>query len=229
MQSLRVLLVEDEQRLAENLKQGLGDQEIGAECVPSAERAETLLESNSYDVIVLDLGLPGKDGLQFLREIRQAGNASPVLILTARGALEERVAGLEAGGDDYLAKPFALAELVARIRALARRSPSTAGAPTILRVADLEFDAIKRRAKRAGRPIALSPKEAILLELLMRRAGETVTRDMIAETVWDSDYNVFGNLIEVFVNRLRHKVDRDSDKPLISTVRGVGYSIKTAQ
>ena len=226
MQALRALLVEDEQRLADNLKKGLGEEEITVESAGSAEQAEALLAKNSYDVLVLDLGLPGKGGLQLLRELRAAGNTSAVLVLTARGTLEERVAGLEAGADDYLAKPFAFAELVARIRAVARRAPAQPG-PQVLKVADLEFDTVKRRAKRAGRSIALSPKEGILLELLMRRAGQTVTRDMIAETVWDSNYNVFGNLIEVFVNRLRHKVDKDSDNPLISTVRGVGYSIKT--
>ena len=227
MQATRLLLVEDEQRLAENLRLGLGEEDIAVEWAPTAEQAEPMLIANSYDVLVLDLGLPGKDGLQFLQEIRASGNSIPVLILTARGALEERVIGLESGADDYLAKPFALAELVARIRALVRRSPANASL-AMLKVADLEFDAVKRRARRAGRAIALSPKEAILLELLMRRAGQTVTRDMIAETVWDSEYNVFGNLIEVFVNRLRHKVDKDADKPLISTVRGVGYCIRTA-
>jgi two-component system, OmpR family, response regulator len=226
MRPLRLLLVEDEERLAQSLKRGLAEEKIAVDWAPSAEDAAAQLAANSYDAIVLDLGLPGKDGLQYLRELRAAGNSIPVLILTARGALDERVAGLETGGDDYLTKPFAFAELLARIRALTRRRGAPSAAP-VLKVADLEFDTIKRRARRAGRAIALSPKEAMLLELLMRRAGEVVTRDMIAESVWDSEYNVFTNLIEVFVNRLRHKIDKDSDHPLINTVRGAGYTLRT--
>jgi two-component system, OmpR family, response regulator len=224
MQPLRLLLVEDEERLAQSLKQGLGEEGIGVDWAPNAEVAEEALARKAYDILVLDLGLPGKDGLTMLAEMRAAGNTTAVLILTARGSLDERVAGLEGGGDDYLVKPFAFAELLARIHALARRrSAAPAG---ILKVADLEFDTVKRRARRAGRAIALSPKEAMLLELLMRRAGQVVTRDMIAESVWDSEYNVFTNLIEVFVNRLRQKIDRNSDRPLISTVRGSGYSLR---
>jgi two-component system OmpR family response regulator len=224
MQPLRLLLVEDEERLAQSLKQGLGEEGLGVDWAPNAEVAEEALARKAYDILVLDLGLPGKDGLTMLAEMRAAGNTTAVLILTARGSLDERVAGLEGGGDDYLVKPFAFAELLARIHALARRrSAAPAG---ILTVADLEFDTVKRRARRAGRAIALSPKEAMLLELLMRRAGQVVTRDMIAESVWDSEYNVFTNLIEVFVNRLRQKIDRNSDRPLISTVRGSGYSLR---
>ena len=173
---------------------------------------------------MLDLGLPGKSGLELLREMRAAGNQTPVLILTARGTLEERVAGLDSGGDDYLAKPFAFAELVARIKALARR-PRTAASP-MLKVGDLEFDTVKRRAKIGEHNLSLSPKEKMLLELLMRNAGQVVTRDMIAETVWDSNYNSLTNLIEVFVNRLRQKIDPRADRSLIVTVRGVGYTMR---
>jgi two-component system OmpR family response regulator len=176
--------------------------------------------------MVLDVGLPGKSGVEFLRERRENGDSTPVLFLTARGSVDDRVTGLESGGDDYLVKPFAFAELLARIHALSRRRP-TAPSP-LLKVADLEFDTVKRRARHAGKPLALSPKEAMLLEVLMRHAGEVVTRDMIAETVWDSGYNVFTNLIEVFVNRLRQKIDADPKNSLISTVRGVGYSMKAA-
>ncbi|HYB90016.1 MAG TPA: response regulator transcription factor [Candidatus Binataceae bacterium] len=224
MQPTRVLLVEDESRLAESLRQGLGEEGIAVEWAPSAEGAQAMRSRKSYDVVVLDLGLPGKDGIEFLREIRAGGDSTPVLILTARGSVEERVTGLDSGGDDYLVKPFAFAELLARIRALVRRGAG--GEPRVLRAGDLEFDITRRRARRAGRAIALSPKETMLLELLMRHAGEVVTRDMIAETVWDSQYNVFTNLIEVFVNRLRQKIDKDGEKSLISTVRGIGYSIR---
>jgi len=224
MQPLRLLLVEDEERLAGNLRQGLSEEGIALDWVKSAEEAELILTRHAYDLMVLDVGLPGKSGVEFLRERRETGDSTPVLFLTARGSVDDRVTGLESGGDDYLVKPFAFAELLARIHALSRRR-LTVPSP-LLKVADLEFDTVKRRARRAGKPLALSPKEAMLLEVLMRHAGEVVTRDMIAETVWDSGYNVFTNLIEVFVNRLRQKIDADPKNSLISTVRGVGYSMK---
>ena len=224
MQSLRLLLVEDEERLAGNLRQGLTEEGIALDWVKSAEEAAQILARHKYDLMVLDIGLPGKSGVDFLRERRSGGDTTPVLFLTARGSVDDRVTGLESGGDDYLVKPFAFAELLARIHALARRSPAAQSA--VLKVGDLEFDSVKRRARRAGKTLSLSPKEAMLLEVLMRHAGEVVTRDMIAETVWDSDYNVFTNLIEVFVNRLRQKLDTDPKNSVISTVRGVGYSMK---
>ncbi len=224
MQPLRLLLVEDEERLAGNLRQGLTEEGIALDWVKSAEEAEAMLARKSYDLMVLDIGLPGKSGVDFLRERRKGGDSTPVLFLTARGSIDDRVSGLESGGDDYLVKPFAFAELLARIHALSRRRPAAQAA--VLRVGDLEFDSVKRRARRADKTIALSPKEAMLLELLMRRAGEVVTRDMIAETVWDSGYNVFTNIIEVFVNRLRQKIDADPKNSMIATVRGVGYSMK---
>ncbi len=224
MQSLGVLLIEDEERLAGNLRQGLTEEGIALDWVKSAEEAAQILARKTYDLMVLDIGLPGKSGVDFLRERRAAGDTTPVLFLTARSSVEDRVTGLDSGGDDYLVKPFAFAELLARIHALARRRP--AARTPVLKVGELEFDTVKRRAKRAGKAIALSPKEAMLLELLMRRAGETVTRDMIAESVWDSDYNVFTNLIEVFVNRLRQKIDDDAKNSMITTVRGVGYMMR---
>jgi len=224
MQSLRLLLVEDEERLAGNLRQGLTEAGIGLDWVKSAEEAAQMLTRHKYDLMVLDIGLPGQSGVDFLRERRSGGDTTPVLFLTARGSVDDRVTGLESGGDDYLVKPFAFAELLARIHALARRSP--AAQSPVLKVGDLEFDSVKRRARRGGKALTLSPKEAMLLEVLMRHAGEVVTRDMIAETVWDSDYNVFTNLIEVFVNRLRQKIDTDPKNSIISTVRGVGYSMK---
>jgi two-component system copper resistance phosphate regulon response regulator CusR len=225
MQPLRLLLVEDEERLAGNLRQGLTEEGIALDWVKSAEEAEQILARKTYDLMVLDIGLPGKSGVDFLRERRARADVTPVLFLTARSSVEDRVIGLDSGGDDYLVKPFAFAELLARIHALSRRRPA-AQTPPILKVGDLEFDTVKRRARRAGKAIALSPKEAMLLELLMRRTGETVTRDMIAESVWDSDYNVFTNLIEVFVNRLRQKIDTDPKNSMIATVRGVGYMMR---
>ena len=224
MQPLRILLVEDEPRLADAVKQGLTEEGFSVETAESAELAEPIIARSALDLIVLDLQLPGKSGLDLLREMRAASNPIPVLILTARGALEDRVAGLDTGADDYLAKPFAFAELVARIKALARRRPAPAS--QVLKVGDLEFDTVKRRAKIGEHNLNLSPKEKMLLELLMRNAGQVVTRDMIAETVWDSNYNALTNLIEVFVNRLRQKIDPRADRSLIVTVRGVGYTMR---
>jgi DNA-binding response OmpR family regulator len=223
--TLHVLLVEDEERLAAALKRGLGEEGLMVECAGSAEAAEEVLKRGArFEVIVLDVKLPGKDGFTFLRELRAGGDSTPVLLLTARGALDDRVTGLNAGGDDYLVKPFAFAELVARIRALARRQ-SRPPSP-ILKAGDIEFDTVRRRAQRAGRALNLSPKEMMLLELLMRHAGQVVTRQMIAETVWAADYNDLTNLIEVFVNRLRQKLDPEGGKSLIATVRGVGYTMR---
>jgi DNA-binding response OmpR family regulator len=224
MSELTLLLVEDETRLANNLRRGLGEEGFAVDWVASAEAAEQKLKANSYDLIVLDLRLPGMDGLDFLRELRSGGNALPVLILTARGSVEERVAGLDCGADDYLVKPFAFAELLARIRALMRRKAAPASA--VLKAGDLELDTVTRRVRRAGRTLALSPKETILLELLMRNAGQVVTRGMIAEVAWGAAYNEFTNLIEVFVNRLRQKIDYPGSNSLITTVRGAGYSLR---
>jgi len=224
MNALRILVVEDEVRLLESIRQGLSEEGFAVEGAESAEAAEKIIAAGPLDLIVLDLQLPGKGGIEMLREMRAAGNHTPVLILTARGTLQDRVAGLDSGGDDYLTKPFAFAELVARVKALGRRSSQTAS--PILKVGDLEFDTIKRRVRIGEHVVALSPKEKMLLELLMRNAGQVVTRDMIAETVWDSDYKALTNLIEVFVNRLRQKIDPRSDRSLIVTVRGVGYTIR---
>jgi len=161
-----------------------------------------------------------------LRELRARGNGIGVLVLTARGSVQERVTGLDCGADDYLTKPFAFAELLARVKALARRRVAPASA--VLKVADLELDTIKRKAWRAGRPLPLSPKETVLLELLMRNAGQVVTREMMVEVGWGSGYNEFTNLIEVFVNRLRQKIDYAGKESLILTVRGAGYSMRGA-
>ncbi len=215
-----LLVVEDEVRLAELVCKGLGEEGFQVEWTDTAEAAERLLTTRSFDLIVLDLQLPGKGGLELLRDLRASGNDTPALILTAHGSLEERIAGLNTGADDYLVKPFAFAELVARIRALARRK-AAAGSPT-LKVGPLEFDTIRRRVRLKGEAISFSPKETMLLELLMRHAGQNVTRAMIAETVWDSDLNEFTNLIDVFINRLRQKL---GNAVKILTVRGVGYSI----
>jgi DNA-binding response OmpR family regulator len=219
-----ILIVEDEIRLLNNLCHGLSEAGFAILSAGNAATAVRTVANDKFDAIVLDLRLPDRDGLELLRDLRAAGNTTPVLVLTARAALDERVAGLDSGADDYLVKPFAFPELIARLRALIRRR-GTVMHP-ILRVSDLEFDTIRRRAYRAGHELNLSPKEAMLLELLMRNAEQTVTRSMIAETVWDARYNDFTNLIEVFVNRLRQKIRADGKESLIATVRGVGYALR---
>jgi DNA-binding response OmpR family regulator len=225
MRDARLLIVEDEADLRKSLRLGLSEDGFTVTCADSAESAERILADQTFDAIVLDLRLPGKDGIDLLRELRAAGNLTPVLALTARGSLDDRVIGLDSGADDYLTKPFAFAELLARLRALLRRHANVA--QSTLKIADLEFDAVRRRAARGGRDLGLSPKETILLELLMRNAGQPVTRTMIAEVVWGSAYNDFTNLIEVFVNRLRQKINDGAGDSLIVTVRGVGYSMRT--
>jgi DNA-binding response OmpR family regulator len=225
VQSLHLLVVEDEVQLLKNLCRGLGEEGFSVLSAGSAEAAQHIVMNGQFDAIVLDLRLPGKDGLEFLRELRASGNLTPVLVLTARASLEQRITGLDSGADDYLIKPFAFPELVARIRALARRRLNPSQRQSVLKLADLEFDTVKRRGRRAGRELNLSPKEAILLDLLIRNAPQAVTRNMIAEVVWGSEYNDFTNLIEVFVNRLRQKID-DGGESLISTVRGVGYAMR---
>jgi DNA-binding response OmpR family regulator len=223
MRPLYLLIVEDETKLRNNVCRGLGEESFTVCGVRDTEAAEQVLATSDFAAIVLDLRLPGKDGITWLREIRAAGNAIPVLILTARGSVAERVMGLECGADDYLVKPFAFAELLARIRALVRRRLSSA--QPLLKVADVEFDTVTRRVRRAGQEINLSPKETLLLELLMRNAGQTVTRAMITEVVWGPAYNDLSNLIEVFVNRLRRKIEYDGNS-LITTLRGIGYSMR---
>jgi DNA-binding response OmpR family regulator len=226
-QALRVMIVEDEARLASSIRQGLSEEGFDVAWAPSAEAAdERLASGDNFDVIVLDLGLPGVGGLDWLRRNRDHTQAA-VLILTARGAVEDRVSGLDAGADDYLAKPFAFAELVARIRAISRR-PRTGAQAGTLAVGELEFDAARRRFRLGAQPISLSPKETMLLELLMRHANDTVTRDMITRTVWDSDLTSYTNLIEVFVNRLRKKLEPARNLKIV-TARGVGYSLQSTQ
>jgi len=176
-----------------------------------------------YDAIVLDLMLPGKDGLGVLRELRAGGRATPVLILSARDDVGDRVRGLDAGADDYLPKPFAFAELLARLRALMRRGTARA---SMIRVAGLEVDLVTRKVQRAGRNIDLTAKEFALLEFLARHAGEVVTRTMIAEHVWDLNFDSFSNVIDVYIRYLRQKIDEPFDKKLIHTRRGVGYVLE---
>ena len=219
-----LLIVEDEPKLAANLKRGLGEAGFAVDVVRNAEAARTALERNGYDLMLLDLRLPDRDGLEFLADVRAAGAALGVLILTARDSTDERVRGLDAGGDDYLTKPFAFSELLARVRALLRRR--SAAAERVLEADDIAIDTSRRTASRGGRALDLSPKELMVLEYLVRHAGLTVTRDMIGEAVWGKDYNAMSNIVEVFINRLRQKIELVNRPPLIVTVRGAGYLLR---
>ena len=217
---MRILVVEDDRKVARFIERGLEQEGYAVDVLHDGVDAGEQTRLADYDAVVLDLMLPGRSGAQVLRDIRARKPLLPVLILSAKDSIEERVAGLDAGADDYMAKPFALAELSARLRALLRR-----GLPheTKLRVADLEMDTIRRTVTRAGRPIDLTPKEYALLEFLLRHSDRPVTRSLIVEHVWDIHFDSVSNVVEVHVNALRNKVDRGFTLPLIQTIRGVGY------
>ena len=221
---MRILLIEDDRQMADYLRKALA--EVGALVDHAAEGREGLLQaaSGDYDALIVDRMLPGLDGLGIVRTLRASGNRTPVLFLSALGEVDDRVQGLRAGGDDYLTKPFAFSELHARVEALLRRGVVEAPA-TRLRVADLEMDLLKREVSRAGTAIALQPREFRLLECLMRHAGQVVTRTMLLEQVWDYHFDPQTNVIDVHISRLRSKIDRDFDPPLLQTVRGSGYMI----
>jgi len=221
---MHLLVVEDEPTLAGHLRKGLEEAAWTVEVAHTAADAWRLLAVNSYDLMLLDLGLPDVDGRDLLQRLRAAGIRLPVLVLSARSSLEDRVAGLNEGADDYLGKPFAFSELVARINALVRRihherSPR-------LQVGDLELDVARRQLRRGARRIELTAREFGVLELLMRHAGDVVTRTMLAEHVWGDHYDSLSNLIEVFINRLRRKIEQDGAPRLLYTVRGAGYVIR---
>ncbi|MEP7273644.1 MAG: response regulator transcription factor [Acidobacteriota bacterium] len=220
---MRILLAEDEQDAARMLAKGLREQTYAVDIAADGEAASYQAAINDYDLIILDVMLPHKDGLAVCRELREAGSAVPILMLTARDGVEDRIAGLDTGADDYLIKPFDLHELLARVRALLRRGQSLQ--PDNLRIADLTIDVRARSASRAGRIMQLTAKEYALLEFLARHAGEVVTRAQIAEHVWDENFDPFSNLIEVYIQRLRRKLDEGHVLRLIRTMRGEGYQL----
>ena len=218
---MRILLVEDDRKAAALLTRGLQEEGFVVDVASTGEDGEEKAIVNEYDLLVLDWLLPGKDGLAVCRALRDAGNSIPILMLTARDAVADRVSGLRTGADDYLTKPFAFDELLARIRALLRRS--RVAQPAVLRVADLALDPATRRVTRGHVTITLTPKEYAILEVLMRAAGEVVTRTRLAERVWDEAAEVLDNLVDAHVSHLRRKIDRGTSLPLIHTVRGIGY------
>jgi DNA-binding response OmpR family regulator len=218
---MRILLVEDERKVASFIARALREDAHAVDIAETGEQALEMSEGVAHDLIVLDVRLPGLSGIHVCRELRQSGNNSPVLMLTARGLVEQRVEGLDAGADDYLTKPFALAEFRARVRALTRRGLHKGN--YLLRCGDLELDRQKRRLRRAGSVIPLTAKEFALVELLIMNAPNTVSRTEIIEHVWDCHFDSETNLVEVYINRLRQKVDHHAKARLIHTIRGVGY------
>lgn len=221
---MRILLIEDEEKIASFIKRGLKEEHYVVDVAGDGEKAMFLAEINPYDLIILDIILPGKDGISVCKELRAKKIDVPILILTAKGSVKDKVEGLDAGADDYLAKPFAFEELLARVGALLRRN--RAEKTTLLKLADLELDQLTHSVKRAGKEIALTAKEYALLEYLMLNAGQIVTRTMISEHVWNEDFDSFTNVIDVYVNYLRSKIDKGFKKQLIHTTRGVGYILK---
>jgi DNA-binding response OmpR family regulator len=220
---VRILLIEDDRKAARLLAKGLQEEGWVVDVAATGEAGDELATVNQYDVIVLDWLLPGEDGLTVCRNLRACGVATPILMLTARDALDDRVKGLNTGADDYLTKPFAFAELLARLHALLRRSDLTR--PVVLTVADLTLDPASHRVTRAGAPISPTPKEYAILEVLMRHAGTVVSRARLGEAVWEDEHDSLTNLVDVHVSHLRRKIDRDGALPLIHTVRGRGYRI----
>ncbi len=222
---MRILLVEDEPDAARILAKGLRRQKYAVDLAADGEAAEYQASINDYDLIILDVMLPRKDGFEVCRELRAAGSAVPVLMLTARDAVQDRIAGLDTGADDYLTKPFDFHELLARVRALLRRGQALR--PEKIGVADLTIDTRAHQVERAGRRVELTGKEYALLEYLVRRAGEVVSRAEIGEHVWDENFDPFTNLIEVYIQRLRRKIDDGHRLKLIRTLRGEGYLLAT--
>ena len=224
---MRVLVVEDDKKIASFVVNGLKQNGFAVDHAPDGEEALILASTVSYDAVVLDVMLPKLDGLSLLSQLRQAKVLTPVLILSAKASVDDRVKGLQAGGDDYLTKPFAFSELLARVQALIRRANHTA-APTKLSAGDLTMDLLTREVTRAGQRIELQSREFALLELLMRHPGRAITKTMILEHVWDFSFDPQTNVVDVLVHRLRAKVDKDFPAKLIQTLRGVGYVLKPA-
>jgi len=221
---MRILLVEDEKKIASFVKKGLREEHYIVDVAADGEKALFQAEINPYDLIILDIMLPGKDGIEVCRQLRSEKIDVPILMLTARDRVKDKISGLDSGADDYLTKPFAFEELLARVRALLRRKREVKN--IILKLADLELDQLLHKVKRSQKEIALSSKEYALLEYLMLNANHVVTRTMISEHVWNEDFDSFTNVIDVYINYLRNKIDKGSAKKLIHTLRGRGYILK---
>jgi DNA-binding response OmpR family regulator len=222
---VRILVIEDDPTVGEFVRRGLEEQRWQAELVNNGLEGERMALSQPYDLVILDMRLPGRNGLEVLRTLRARGFERPVLVLTAQDAVDAKVETLRAGADDYVTKPFAFEELLARVEVLARR-PTQEAPATRLKIADLEMDLLARSVTRAGKRIEIQPREFRLLEHLLRHVGQVVTRTMLLEKVWDYHFDPQTNVIDVHVSRLRQKIDKGFDKPLIHTVRNAGYMIR---
>ena len=222
--AMKILVIEDERKSAQYLEKGLRESGYDVDVAEQGDTGLKMALGGEYDLIILDIMLPGRDGWSILREMRKSGTRTPVLCLTARDTVDDRVKGLELGADDYLVKPFAFSELLARVRSVLRRNPQRQ--PERVKIADLEVDLFRQRAVRAGEKLDLTPKEFSLLSLLARRAGEVLSRNTIAEQVWDVKFDSDTNVVDVHVRRLRSKLDDPHEKKLIRTVRGVGYVLQ---
>ena len=225
---MRVLVIEDDADTAAYIRKGLKEEGHVVDDAQDGKEGLFMALGQSYDVTIVDRMLPGLDGLSIIQTLRTSGNNTPVLILSALGEVDDRVQGLRAGGDDYLVKPFAFSELLARLEALVRRA-DTEVAETSLRVGDLELDLLTRVVKRTGQVIELQPREFRLLEYLMRHAGQVVTRTMLLENVWDYHFDPQTNVIDVHVSRLRRKIDKEFGQPLLHTIRGAGYTLRASE
>lgn len=225
---MHLLLVEDDERLAKAVQRIFTAEGHVVDWVADGEEALVQADTEPYDVYVLDVMLPSVDGFEITRRLRASGKIAPILMLTARDSVRDRVTGLDAGADDYLVKPFAPEELLARVRALGRRQSPVNAEADVLRVADLELNVRTRESTRGGRRIELTAKEFVLLEALMRHAGHVMTRSRLLDTVWSYDVLTDSNVVEMYIHYLRNKIDKDFDEKLIRTVRGVGYAIREA-
>ena len=221
---MRILVVEDEKKVAGFIKKGLEEETYAVDVAVDGEEGFAMAEANQYDLIVLDLMLPKIDGLEVLTRCREKKINTPIILLTAKDSVEDKVTGLNKGADDYLTKPFAFSELLARIRSLLRRGQGET--KTVLSLADLSLDMVSHKVNRNGQEVELTGKEYSLLEYFMRNQGKVLTRTMIAEHVWDYNFDTFTNVIDVYINHLRKKIDKDHPKKLLHTLRGVGYVLK---
>lgn len=224
---MRLLLIEDEHRLSAVVRKGLTEEGFAVDIAPDGEEGKYLAETESYDCIILDIMLPKIDGLTVCRELRKQHNTTPILLLTAKTTVEDKVAGLDSGADDYLVKPFSFIELKSRIHALIRRNRSDVS--PVLAYGDLELDPLRHTVRRNGAAVMLTPKEFSILEFLMRHKEEVVTRTMITEHVWDYNFDSMSNVVDVFLASLRKKIDRPARPKLIHTIHGIGYVIRTGE
>ncbi len=222
----KILIIEDEKKISALIRKGLEEEKYSVDEANDGDKGEQLATNNGYDLIVLDIMMPKKDGIQVLTSLRAAGNDTPVLMLTAKGTVEDRVKGLDVGADDYLVKPFAITELLARVRSLLRRKKGAERSATTLVIGDLTLDLVSRKVVRGGKMIELTSKEFSLLEYFIRNKNKTLNRSTITEHIWNYNFDTGTNIIDVYINHLRSKIDGGFSKKLLHTVRGVGYVLK---